>query len=168
MEGGKTGNIADYGIMRTPLPSTLSLTHSLHSSTPSDDDVVYDNMPGNPPKLLIAACAGNEFIPHRQLQVQLWPWPFVPWPAMTVATAPAAAPVPVPVAAAASPARTVTGDATAAAAGSTFWMGDLARLVPFLLMARFLKSAIVLSPVVAALMLKTMPLPQWMPFCCLQ
>jgi hypothetical protein len=131
--------------------------------------LIYIIRPGNPPKLFTAALAGKLFIPHRQLQLHelpVWSWPA---PAMTVATAPAApvpaAPVPV---AAAPPASTVTVVGAAAALGSTFWRPPGVREVPFVPTARALKSAIVLSPVVAALTLKTMPLPQWIPFCCLQ
>lgn len=92
-------------------------------------------MPAKPPKLLTAACCGNEFTPQRHWQPQALPAVSVPWPATTVAVEPAAAPVPVPAAAA-----TVTVDGAAAAAASTDWMGARARLadlVLFLLMALF-------------------------------
>jgi hypothetical protein len=66
------------------------------------------------------------------------------------------------------PATTPTVEGAAAAPGSTTWRPPSMRPVPFVLMAKVLKSAIVLSPVSAGLIEKTMPLPQWIPFFCLQ
>jgi hypothetical protein len=71
--------------------------------------------PGNPPKFAIAALAGNEFIPHKQLQLHVWPAPSWPWPAITVATA---CPAALPVWLAMPPASTVTVVGAAAALGS--------------------------------------------------
>lgn len=54
-----------YRNMACKIPST---------SHPNTHEII----PANPPKLLIAAFAGKELVPHKQLHVQVFPWPLVP------------------------------------------------------------------------------------------